>query len=350
MARINQVLFLWSIFQATLAFKGSCSKPNFNVENVDMSEINDTNFEVGRRLRLKCQSGYRRMAGTSNLIRCQNNSELVKWSEPNLKCIAMTSLATSVESTALATSVEPTSVEPTTSATNAGPLSDHYTTSTMDITVTSESPLSAATTTLATAAVESTTLTATTRSLSGHNRPSSVPPVITDTTGLGPLATTWTAVRPSTPSSSTAATEFPTALLSDSTQRAAAETTVTYSTNGTTGTEPITTRKALAETTVNSSTATEAASNVNATIGTTDINPTATAGRKIGIIVGTSTGSFFIVTLCILFLVWLFLFKKRISCIRRQDDEHESAPMAPIEIQTVTNMNETEPLQQETES
>uniref|UniRef100_UPI00398EEFD8 uncharacterized protein isoform X4 n=1 Tax=Pristiophorus japonicus TaxID=55135 RepID=UPI00398EEFD8 len=344
MARINQVLFLWSIFQATLAFKGSCSKPNFNVENVDMSEINDTNFEVGRRLRLKCQSGYRRMAGTSNLIRCQNNSELVKWSEPNLKCIgtggtqppvastpsmetpkdltptvhdapAMTSLATSVESTALATSVEPTSVEPTTSATNAGPLSDHYTTSTMDITVTSESPLSAATTTLATAAVESTTLTATTRSLSGHNRPSSVPPVITDTTGLGPLATTWTAVRPSTPSSSTAATEFPTALLSDSTQRAAAETTVTYSTNG-----------------------------------TTDINPTATAGRKIGIIVGTSTGSFFIVTLCILFLVWLFLFKKRISCIRRQDDEHESAPMAPIEIQTVTNMNETEPLQQETES
>uniref|UniRef100_UPI00398EDC50 interleukin-15 receptor subunit alpha-like isoform X5 n=1 Tax=Pristiophorus japonicus TaxID=55135 RepID=UPI00398EDC50 len=327
MARINQVLFLWSIFQATLAFKGSCSKPNFNVENVDMSEINDTNFEVGRRLRLKCQSGYRRMAGTSNLIRCQNNSELVKWSEPNLKCIgtggtqppvastpsmetpkdltptvhdapAMTSLATSVESTALATSVEPTSVEPTTSATNAGPLSDHYTTSTMDITVTSESPLSAATTTLATAAVESTTLTATTRSLSGHNRPSSVPPVITDTTG----------------------------------------------------TEPITTRKALAETTVNSSTATEAASNVNATIGTTDINPTATAGRKIGIIVGTSTGSFFIVTLCILFLVWLFLFKKRISCIRRQDDEHESAPMAPIEIQTVTNMNETEPLQQETES
>ncbi|XP_067915886.1 interleukin-15 receptor subunit alpha-like isoform X4 [Heterodontus francisci] len=339
MAWIKQLLLLCSVFQATFASKGSCSKPNFNVANVDMSKIMDTHFEVGRKLRLKCQSGYKRKAGTSNLIQCQSNAKQAIWSEPKLMCITMTSLATSVE---------PTSVDPTTSAATARSLSGHYTTSTMEITVTSAlgSHSSPATTTLTTAQIKSKTLTATSRPLSGCNRTSSIPPGHTDPSGLGPLATTRTPVRPSTSSASTAETEFPAATaLSDSTQKAAAETTVTYSTNNTTGAEPITSRTALAERTVKSSTAAETASDITATIGTADINQTITSGQNIGLIVGTSTGSIFIITLCILFLVWSFLFKKKISCTRPQ--EHE---LAPMELLTVTNINETEPLQQKTES
>ncbi|XP_067915884.1 uncharacterized protein [Heterodontus francisci] len=367
MAWIKQLLLLCSVFQATFASKGSCSKPNFNVANVDMSKIMDTHFEVGRKLRLKCQSGYKRKAGTSNLIQCQSNAKQAIWSEPKLMCISVGGIqppVTSVSSTeipkdltstvrdtpamtSLATSVEPTSVDPTTSAATARSLSGHYTTSTMEITVTSAlgSHSSPATTTLTTAQIKSKTLTATSRPLSGCNRTSSIPPGHTDPSGLGPLATTRTPVRPSTSSASTAETEFPAATaLSDSTQKAAAETTVTYSTNNTTGAEPITSRTALAERTVKSSTAAETASDITATIGTADINQTITSGQNIGLIVGTSTGSIFIITLCILFLVWSFLFKKKI-CTRPQ--EHE---LAPMELLTVTNINETEPLQQKTES
>ncbi|XP_067861259.1 interleukin-15 receptor subunit alpha-like isoform X1 [Heptranchias perlo] len=378
MAWIQLLLLLWSIFQTALAPEGRCSKPDFKVDNVDMSEIMDMNFQIGRRLRLKCQSGYKRKAGTSNLIRCQNNSKTVKWSQPNLTCIRAGGTQPPVASTSsaeipkdltptvhdtpgshlfktltpLATSVEPTtlatSVEQTTSAVPARSLSDHNTTSTVNITVTSGSHLSPAMTTLTTASVESTTLTATTKSLSGRDRTSSVPPVITGTSGLGPLATTWTAVRPSTPIASTAKTEFPAAVVSHSTQRAAAETTVTYSTNRTTGTEPITTRKSLAERTVKSSTATETAADVTSTIGTADINQTVTAGRNIGLIIGTSSGSVVIIMLCVLVLVWSFVLKNKISCTGLQVAEHELAPMAPMELPTVTNTNETEPLQQET--
>ncbi|XP_048465953.1 protein TASOR 2-like [Rhincodon typus] len=123
MAWIKQLFLLWSIFQAALAFKGNCGKPDFKVKNIDLSEIMDAHFEVGHRLRLKCQSGYKRKAGTSNLIRCQNNSKQVKWSEPNLECIT--------------TPVEPRSVHPAISAATPGSLSDHYTASTMDIKITS---------------------------------------------------------------------------------------------------------------------------------------------------------------------------------------------------------------------
>ncbi|XP_078409159.1 uncharacterized protein LOC144687226 [Cetorhinus maximus] len=329
MAGIKQLFLLWSIFHTTLAFKGNCSKPNFEVENVDMSQITDTHFEVGQRLRLKCQSGYKRKAGTSNLIQCENKSEQAKWSKPNLTCIRSHPFAAL---TSLATSVEPTSVDPTTSTSTAGSFSDHYTTSTMDITVTSESI----------------TLTATPTSASGCNQTSSSSPVNPASSGLGPLATAWTTVRPSTPSASTVETEFPAAVLSDSTQKATAETTVTYSTNGTTGTEPLTTRTALAERTVKPPTASEAASDVTTTIGTADVNQTVTAGRNIGVIVGTSTGSLFIITICILLLLWTVVFKKKISCIRPH--EYELTPVPSVQVQTVTNLNETEPLQHETES
>ncbi|XP_060699092.1 interleukin-15 receptor subunit alpha isoform X3 [Hemiscyllium ocellatum] len=294
MARIKQLFLLWSMFQATFAFKGHCSKPDFKVKNIDLSEITDAYFEVGQRLRLKCQSGYKRKAGTSNLIRCQNNSKQAKWSEPNLKCIKT--------------------------------LASH---------------LSSALTTL-TALIESTTFTAPPESVSGCNQTSSSPPLSTHTKGLGPLATTWTAVRPS--SSSTAETEFPAPGLSDSTQKAAAETAVTYSTNGTTGTEPITSKTALAERTVNPSTASETASDVTGSIGTTDINQLVTSDRNIGLIVGTSTSSFTI-ALCALFFLWIFVYRKKISCKRSQEYH-----LTPIEVQTVTSVNETEPLHQETES
>ncbi|XP_060699090.1 interleukin-15 receptor subunit alpha isoform X1 [Hemiscyllium ocellatum] len=330
MARIKQLFLLWSMFQATFAFKGHCSKPDFKVKNIDLSEITDAYFEVGQRLRLKCQSGYKRKAGTSNLIRCQNNSKQAKWSEPNLKCIT--------------TSVEPTSVHPPTSAATPGAFSDHYTASTMDIKIATEtlaSHLSSALTTL-TALIESTTFTAPPESVSGCNQTSSSPPLSTHTKGLGPLATTWTAVRPS--SSSTAETEFPAPGLSDSTQKAAAETAVTYSTNGTTGTEPITSKTALAERTVNPSTASETASDVTGSIGTTDINQLVTSDRNIGLIVGTSTSSFTI-ALCALFFLWIFVYRKKISCKRSQEYH-----LTPIEVQTVTSVNETEPLHQETES
>ncbi|XP_067861263.1 interleukin-15 receptor subunit alpha-like isoform X4 [Heptranchias perlo] len=327
MAWIQLLLLLWSIFQTALAPEGRCSKPDFKVDNVDMSEIMDMNFQIGRRLRLKCQSGYKRKAGTSNLIRCQNNSKTVKWSQPNLTCIRAGGTQPPVASTSSAEI--PKDLTPTVHDTPG-------------------SHLSPAMTTLTTASVESTTLTATTKSLSGRDRTSSVPPVITGTSGLGPLATTWTAVRPSTPIASTAKTEFPAAVVSHSTQRAAAETTVTYSTNRTTGTEPITTRKSLAERTVKSSTATETAADVTSTIGTADINQTVTAGRNIGLIIGTSSGSVVIIMLCVLVLVWSFVLKNKISCTGLQVAEHELAPMAPMELPTVTNTNETEPLQQET--
>ncbi|XP_038667755.1 interleukin-15 receptor subunit alpha-like isoform X2 [Scyliorhinus canicula] len=321
MAGIKQLLVLCSILQATLAFKGSCSKPDFKVENVDLSEIMDTLFEVGQRLRLKCQSGYKRKAGTSNLIRCENNTQQIMWSKPNLMCITLTSLATSVEST---------SVESPPSAPTAGSISDHFTASTMDITVTTES----------------TTLTATPTSVSGCNQTSSSPPGNTATSGLGPLATAWTAVRPSTPSASTAETEFEATVPSATTLKAAAETTVTNSIHGTTGTEPVTTRRAVTERTVKPTTASETASDVTVTLGTSDTN--ITAGKNIGLIVGTSAGSLFFITICVLLLLWVIVFQHKISCTRSQ--EYELAPMPSTEVQAVTNINETEPLQQETES
>ncbi|GCB72008.1 uncharacterized protein [Scyliorhinus torazame] len=331
MAGIKQLLVLCSILQLTLTFQGSCSKPNFKVENVDLSEITDTLFEVGQRLRLKCQSGYKRKAGTSNLIRCENNTEQIMWSKPNLMCITLTSLATSVESPP--------------STPTAGSVSDHFTTSTMDITVTTGSHLSPAMTTL-TAPIESTTLTATPTSVSGCNQTSSSPPGNAATSGLGPLATAWTAVRPSTPSASTVETEFEATVPSASTLKAATETTDTSSTHGTTGTEPVTTRRALTERTVKPTTASETASDVAVTLGTSDTN--ITAGKNIGLIVGTSAGSLFFITICVLLLLWVIVFQNKISCTRSQ--EYELAPMPSMEVQSVTNINETEPLQQETES
>ncbi|XP_072327206.1 uncharacterized protein [Scyliorhinus torazame] len=295
MAGIKQLLVLCSILQLTLTFQGSCSKPNFKVENVDLSEITDTLFEVGQRLRLKCQSGYKRKAGTSNLIRCENNTEQIMWSKPNLMCI--------------------------------------------------RSHLSPAMTTL-TAPIESTTLTATPTSVSGCNQTSSSPPGNAATSGLGPLATAWTAVRPSTPSASTVETEFEATVPSASTLKAATETTDTSSTHGTTGTEPVTTRRALTERTVKPTTASETASDVAVTLGTSDTN--ITAGKNIGLIVGTSAGSLFFITICVLLLLWVIVFQNKISCTRSQ--EYELAPMPSMEVQSVTNINETEPLQQETES
>ncbi|XP_069764661.1 uncharacterized protein [Narcine bancroftii] len=339
MAWIQRLLLLWSMFHQALASQvDSCSKPNFNVENVDMSEIMETRFEVGRKLRLKCQRGYKRKAGTSNLIKCQNGSEFAKWSEPILQCIAiggsqlpapstsstetskdltltihgtsaMTSPTTSVELATLATSV-PTSVEPATSRS----IADHYT-STMDLTVKSEILGSHLSTTVKTAGVESTTLTSGARSSSVPDQTSSTSPLITGTSGLGHLNTTWTAVRPTTSSTSTPGTESPPTVPSDYNQSAAVETTVTFSSNS-----------------------------------ATDINQTVTPGKSIGIVIGASTGTFFVVLLAILFLVWLLVSKNRIRCTRLRAEEQELSSMSLKGKSTVVNLSETGPLRPAWES
>ncbi|XP_072097896.1 uncharacterized protein [Mobula birostris] len=373
MAWIKHFLLLWSIFHESLASKDSCSKPNFTIENVDMSEIMETQFEVGRKLRLKCQRGYKRMAGTSNLIKCQYISEFAKWTEPILQCIriggaqspapstssaevpeeltptihgtsAMTSLATSVKPTALTTSVEPTSVEPAKSGTTA----DHYT-STMDITVTSGSHLSAALTTVTRAA----TLTTATRSISISSQTSSSTPLTTDTSdkGLRPLNMTWRAAVPSDRKQrATAGTESTAAVPSDRKQRATAGTTITFISSNTSGMETVTTRKTLAGRTIISPTPTETTSDFASTVTTTGINQTVTAGKNIGLVIGTSTGSLFVIFLVILFFVWPLVCKNRISCTRFWAAEYELTPVAPMDVPTVVNANETNPLQSPGES
>uniref|UniRef100_A0A4W3IG19 Sushi domain-containing protein n=1 Tax=Callorhinchus milii TaxID=7868 RepID=A0A4W3IG19_CALMI len=66
-------------------FAGSCGRPDLNVPNVNMSVITKNSFKVGDRLRLTCDNGYVRKAGTSNLIHCEANQ--FQWSKPNLTCI-----------------------------------------------------------------------------------------------------------------------------------------------------------------------------------------------------------------------------------------------------------------------
>ncbi|XP_032895996.1 interleukin-15 receptor subunit alpha isoform X1 [Amblyraja radiata] len=373
MAWIKQFLLLWSIIHESLASKDTCSKPNFNIENVDMSDIMETQFEVGRKLRLKCQRGYKRKAGKSNLIKCQSGSEFAKWSDPILQCIwmggtppatpstssteipkdltptvhdtsAMTSLATSVEPTSVEpTSVEPTSVEPETSGTTA----EHYTTTT----VTSEtlgSTLSSVVTTLtAAAAVESTTLTTATRPPSVTRQTSTIPPLVTNTSGGGPLNTTRTAVR-STSNVSTVATGSSPPVPSGSKQSTEAETTIMFST---TGMEAVTTRTALAETSVHSSTTSETTSEIaSTTIAATDINRTVPAGKSLGLVIGASTSSCFVILLVILLFIWPLVCKNRTWCTRPGVAEHELTPMALTEVQTMENLSESGLLQQEAES
>ncbi|XP_007889018.1 interleukin-15 receptor subunit alpha isoform X4 [Callorhinchus milii] len=83
------LLLLW-IFpsQATdSVLSGSCGRPDLNVPNVNMSVITKNSFKVGDRLRLTCDNGYVRKAGTSNLIHCEANQ--FQWSKPNLTCIRL---------------------------------------------------------------------------------------------------------------------------------------------------------------------------------------------------------------------------------------------------------------------
>ncbi|XP_055509374.1 interleukin-15 receptor subunit alpha-like isoform X3 [Leucoraja erinacea] len=329
MAWIKQFLLLWSIIHESLASKDTCSKPNFNIENVDMSDIMETQFEVGRKLRLKCQRGYKRKAGKSNLIKCQNGSEFAKWSDPILQCIwmggtppatpstssteipkdltptvhstsAMTSLATSVEPTSVEptsvepTSVEPTSVEPETSGTTA----EHYTTTTVTSETLGSTLSSVATTLTAAGAVKSTALTTATRPPSVTRQTSTIPPLVTNTSGM----------------------------------------------------EAVTTRTALAETSVHSSTTSETTSEIASTAAVTDISRTVPAGKSLGLVIGASTSSCFVILLVILIFIWPLVCKNRTWCTRPGVAEHELTPMALTEVQTVENLSECGLLQQEAES
>ncbi|XP_036977147.1 interleukin-15 receptor subunit alpha isoform X7 [Acanthopagrus latus] len=47
----------------------------------------ETCLEVDSRFRYNCAKGYVRKAGTSNLIKCQNTTGVVKWTEATLQCI-----------------------------------------------------------------------------------------------------------------------------------------------------------------------------------------------------------------------------------------------------------------------
>ena len=52
----------------------------------------ETCLEVDSRFRYNCAKGYVRKAGTSNLIKCQNTTGVVKWTEATLQCIRKISL------------------------------------------------------------------------------------------------------------------------------------------------------------------------------------------------------------------------------------------------------------------
>ncbi|XP_056878701.1 interleukin-15 receptor subunit alpha [Takifugu flavidus] len=46
-------------------------------------------FEVGERYRYQCKAGYKRKAGTSNLIKCIQTAHWVEWTLPDLICICV---------------------------------------------------------------------------------------------------------------------------------------------------------------------------------------------------------------------------------------------------------------------
>ncbi|XP_007889017.1 interleukin-15 receptor subunit alpha isoform X3 [Callorhinchus milii] len=274
------LLLLW-IFpsQATdSVLSGSCGRPDLNVPNVNMSVITKNSFKVGDRLRLTCDNGYVRKAGTSNLIHCEANQ--FQWSKPNLTCIRLSGHP-------------PLTTTPTTEAPKAVTPTDNDTT---------------AKTTITTA--ESTTPPISTTLSDLHRTPTTD---LTGTTGPGPLLSTRTAVRSTTTSPTTAETEFATTVLSEGTQTATAETTVTYSANLTT----------------------ENASPMY------NIKVKAVAGGSAAVIIVIGGG---------LFLLWLFVVKRKVCRLTSRASKYEMEPVEPNSpesgtVAEVELVNETKALQ-----
>ncbi|XP_053113957.1 interleukin-15 receptor subunit alpha isoform X3 [Hemicordylus capensis] len=63
---------------------GMCGRPE-EIKNAQM-EANGPWYN-GTRIRYSCAKGYKRKAGTSNLIVCRQNKSMFEWSLPNLTCI-----------------------------------------------------------------------------------------------------------------------------------------------------------------------------------------------------------------------------------------------------------------------
>nr|XP_033815620.1 interleukin-15 receptor subunit alpha isoform X2 [Geotrypetes seraphini]XP_033815621.1 interleukin-15 receptor subunit alpha isoform X2 [Geotrypetes seraphini] len=102
----------WALVYRTAALPSeTCGHPEM-VSNTNA--FKDEAFSVGQRLRYKCQTGYKRKAGTSSLIICQKNgtSGEIYWTMPNITCIRDTSLAspTTVTSAEGMSSTKPTSL------------------------------------------------------------------------------------------------------------------------------------------------------------------------------------------------------------------------------------------------
>ncbi|XP_007889015.1 interleukin-15 receptor subunit alpha isoform X1 [Callorhinchus milii] len=318
------LLLLW-IFpsQATdSVLSGSCGRPDLNVPNVNMSVITKNSFKVGDRLRLTCDNGYVRKAGTSNLIHCEANQ--FQWSKPNLTCIRLSGHPplTTTPTTEAPKAVTPTDNDTTakttiTTAESTTPpisttLSDLHRTPTTDLTGTTGSHRLAPEATLAARSVETTT--AATDTVTTHSdQPRTTATDNTGTSGPGPLLSTRTAVRSTTTSPTTAETEFATTVLSEGTQTATAETTVTYSANLTT----------------------ENASPMY------NIKVKAVAGGSAAVIIVIGGG---------LFLLWLFVVKRKVCRLTSRASKYEMEPVEPNSpesgtVAEVELVNETKALQ-----
>ncbi|XP_043944752.1 interleukin-15 receptor subunit alpha isoform X3 [Protopterus annectens] len=72
--------------------QGECHTPD---QVIHTEQFGSQSYKIGDRLRYKCQSGFKRKAGTSNLIKCVTSNGHAKWSASNLKCIRDPSLKAS---------------------------------------------------------------------------------------------------------------------------------------------------------------------------------------------------------------------------------------------------------------
>ncbi|XP_043944751.1 interleukin-15 receptor subunit alpha isoform X2 [Protopterus annectens] len=81
--------------------QGECHTPD---QVIHTEQFGSQSYKIGDRLRYKCQSGFKRKAGTSNLIKCVTSNGHAKWSASNLKCITVN---TSESSTVLNFTEEP---------------------------------------------------------------------------------------------------------------------------------------------------------------------------------------------------------------------------------------------------